>query len=129
MTNPDPKQIIKGEIKYTLDEFAADLKVLFETICKQNNVEVDNKNYFKNLLLILMLSAEEHSAKDISQIMNIPEHLIQVTQDTFAEQIEIARAIHMALILEIMQEYLLNPIQTLPLVNKRIQQFLKRYIP
>lgn len=128
MVNPNPDQIIKGEIIYTFDQFAADLKELFYNICKHSKVEVDNDNYFKNLLLILMSSAEEKSAKEISESMNIPEHLIQVTQDTFQEQIEIARAIHMALILEIMKEYFLNPFQALPLVNKRIQKFLKQHI-
>ncbi len=122
-----PSQIIKGEAKYTLEEFYIDLKDLLYQI-KEEDEEKKARGFY-SVFLFIMLSAEEKPVETMMEAFHQTKEWVQDGQEAFKEQIDNCRAIHMRKYLDILTEYMTPTSMIFEILNIWIKDFIKNHIP
>lgn len=126
MNIPTPGEIIEGKVTYTMEDFFQYIKDVSSEI-----KDIDDKNKdkaFNSLFLFILLSAEDKSLEIMMDVFNqTKEHVLEF-QDTFKEEIDVCRAIHMKKFLDIFSEYMTTTLMTLKILNLWIKDFLKNHI-
>lgn len=122
-----PSQIIKGEVKYTLEEFYSEMKNFTYQI-KESDTKKKEKGFY-SLFLFLMLSAEDKSVETMMEAFYQTKEQVLECQEAFKEQIDICRAIHMKKFLDILNEYMAPTSMILEILNLWIKDFIKSHLP
>ena len=126
---PDPKQILNGEVKYSLEDFYKELKEdWMKTGFPKEMTDKQKEEAFKSLFMFLLLSGEDKPMDIMLRVYNWPEKRIKEMQEAFEKEIDIVRHIHMRKYLDLYKEYLGGMSMTLKMLNLWIQDFLGRYI-
>jgi len=125
---PEPKQILKGEIKYGLEDIYQELKTDW---MRADFKEIDDKKKeecFNGLFIFLMLSAEDKPIELMTEIYKWPMEIIKEMQSGWQKEIDVIRHIHMKKYLELYEQYLGGTSMTLKLLNLWVHDFIKKNI-
>lgn len=122
-TLPKPEDIIKGETDYYLLDFAKDLREYTDEMIGRMKKKYDKDDMYKIALSLIMLSAEEKTVVEIGKATGQKEIFITTGQNLLAEFIEVCRAIHMRMFIDIMEKYSSNTHMTLTILNMEIKKF------
>lgn len=119
------KQIVSGEVTYTLDQLYENIG---ELVCGMDKAENQKEHMTNSLLLFIMLSAEDKPTDVIAEAFHMTKKQIEGGQDAFKQQIDICRAIHMRKFLDIFRDYMTTTSMTINLLNLWIHDFIKTHI-
>jgi cyanate lyase len=120
----NPKEILDGTNKYTLEDFYKEYKKEWSEVKK-----FDGKgSVFESLFLFIMLSAEEKSVDEMGEIYKLSGNKIKELQNLFKEDIELVRCIHMRKFLDLMIDYSASQSMTIRLLNFWIRDFVNKHI-
>jgi len=125
---PDPKQILKSEIKYGLEDIYNDLR---RDWMKSDFKDIDDKKKeecFNGLFMFLMLSGEDKPLEIMLEIYKWTAGTIKEMQSAWQKEIDVIRHIHMKKYLELYEQYLGGTSMTLKLLNLWIHDFIKKNI-
>lgn len=127
---PTPKQILRGEVDYGLEQLYADLRTEWYKDGFKSELNENEKNeQFKRFFLFIMLAAEEKSTSSLSEAFKgMPSMVIEEMLGVFEKEIDLARHIHMRKYLDIYSEYGAGADITIKLVNQWIHDFVDKFI-
>lgn len=126
---PDPKQILNGEVKYSLADFYLELKEAWKDHSfSKEKPNLKKGDIFNSLFMFILLSSEDKPMEIMKSVYKIPEKHIKEGQLAFEREIDIARHIQMRKYLDIYSEYLGGQAITLKILNLWIKDFITEYI-
>lgn len=121
---PTTKQIIRGEVAYTLRDLADDVKAYVEDMVSHMDKEIEPDEVYKSSLLLVMMSSEAKPKELIMKCFKSRKEFVKTGQELFEDFIEVGRAVHMRTFLNIMKQYGTNTDMTLRLLNMEISKFM-----
>ena len=130
MSMPNLKQILKGEVGYSLEDFYNEFKNKWGAfLSKKDLSDQENNKMFKNLFMFILLSSEDKPMLVMAEVFNnMPEDKIKEGQEAFKEEIDVARHIQMKKYLDLFGEYMGGMDMTLRLLDIWLHEFLDKYI-
>lgn len=123
-TLPTTKQIIKGEVEYTLRNLADDVRAYVEDMVSHMDKKIDSDEVYKSSLLLVMMSSEDKPKELITKCFKSRKDFVETGQELYHDFIEVGRAVHMRTFLNIMEKYGTNTDMTLRLLNMEISKFM-----
>lgn len=125
---PKSKDIIVGTVDYYLDDLARDLRAYTEDMLQNSEHKIKAREVYGTLLLITMMSSEEKPEEEIVRVFKCDKKMVTLAQEMMEEFIEVARAIHMRMFLDILEKYRTSTSITLSLVNMEISKFMRKQL-
>lgn len=119
-----PKQIFKGEVDYSLDDFVKDFRQTLKESWGSELIDkvTNNKTIYQGILLLVVLASQDKSLKLICETVmgKSTDEVTKTTKDIvdmYGQEIEVLRGLQMKMFLDNLKNYYLSESLNLKLLN------------